>query len=412
MSEPRITLLSVLFLLGAAQAVFFAFTLFSSDLSKKKTNKPANRYLAMLLLVFSIDLLSEFLDHSLYGLEYFRVMVLIFPTDFLYGPLLWLYTANMTDRRPAIHWQNALHLIPTLILMVIIWPLAFQSNFINADFLAALPELAEGNQIQAWISNTYAPYAPVFGVVQIFSYLFFSLRQLSKHRNNIDNEFSFHEGVSLDWLRWLLYALTSLYLLYVIRFLIADFIGITDHADIVLNVYMVIVIYSMAYFGARQPRVFYPLKNNTDSITATELIAEDSDQSEQASKPTTGKYQKSALSIEISERILKRLNQAMETEKPYLNSNLTLPGLAKSISTSPNYLSQVINEQMQMNFFDYINTYRIETAKLLMTDPPDHISTILDVAMESAFNSKSAFYSAFKKQMNITPSQYKKSLSL
>ncbi len=273
-------------------------------------------------------------------------------------------------------------------------------------------KLAEGNQIQAWISNTYAPYAPVFGVVQIFSYLFFSLWQLSKHRNNIDNEFSFHEGVSLDWLRWLLYALTSLYLLYVIRFLIADFIGITDHADIVLNVYMVIVIYSMAYFGARQPRVFYPLKNNTDSITATELIAEDSDQSEQASKPTTGKYQKSALSIEISERILKRLNQAMETEKPYLNSNLTLPGLAKSISTSPNYLSQVINEQMQMNFFDYINTYRIETAKLLMTDPPDHVSTILDVAMEAAFNSKSAFYSAFKKQMNITPSQYKKSLSL
>ncbi len=259
MPEPRITLLSVLFLLGAAQAVFFAFTLLSSGLSEKKTNKPANHYLAMLLLVFSIDLLSEFLDHSLYGLEYFRVMVLIFPTDFLYGPLIWLYAANMTDRRPAIHWQNALHLIPTLVLMVIIWPMAFQSSFVSANFLVAHPELAEGNQIQAWISKNYAPYAPVFGVVQIFSYLFFSLRQLSRHRKNIDNEFSFREGVSLDWLRWLLYALTSLYLLYVVRFLIADFIGITGHADIVLNVYMVITIYSMAYFGARQPRVFYPL---------------------------------------------------------------------------------------------------------------------------------------------------------
>ncbi len=121
------------------------------------------------------------------------------------------------------------------------------------------------------------------------------------------------------------------------------------------------------------------------------------------------KYRKSALDGDMSARILKRLTETMEREKPYLESNLTLPDLAKRVSTTPNYLSQVINEQLQMNFFDFINSYRIETAKDLIINPLPHTRTILDIAMESAFNSKSAFYSAFKKQMGITPAEFKKS---
>lgn len=123
---------------------------------------------------------------------------------------------------------------------------------------------------------------------------------------------------------------------------------------------------------------------------------------------TTGKYKKSALDSYMSTRILNRLTETMQQEKPYLKSNLTLPDLAKLVSTSPNYLSQVINEQLKMNFFDFINSYRIETAKDLIINPLPHTRTILDIAMESAFNSKSAFYKAFKKQMGITPAEFKK----
>ena len=98
----------------------------------------------------------------------------------------------------------------------------------------------------------------------------------------------------------------------------------------------------------------------------------------------------------------------MKQQQPYLKSNLTLPDLARLVSTTPNYLSQVINAQLHMNFFDFINSYRIETAKNLIRNPLPHTRTILDIAMESAFNSKSAFYTAFKKQMGITPVEYKR----
>jgi hypothetical protein len=96
MPDPEITLLSVFFLVGAAQGVFFAVALFSGKL----TDKTASRYLAFLLLIFSSELLSEFLDHSQFGLQYIRLMILIFPIDFLYGPLVWLYTSKMCSRPP------------------------------------------------------------------------------------------------------------------------------------------------------------------------------------------------------------------------------------------------------------------------------------------------------------------------
>ncbi len=418
MPEPRITLLSILYLLGAAQAVFFAFTLFTSHIRGKKTNNLANRYLAMLLIMFCLDLFSEFLDHSLYGLEYFRLMVVIFPTDFFYGPLIWLYTSNMTDRRPSWHRSNILHFLPALVPIALLWPIAFQPSPIDVNFLLAYPELIQGNQIQSWILSNFVPYAPIFAVLQMATYLTVSLFLLKKHTEKIKNEFSYREGVSLIWLRSLLYSLALLYLLYVTRVLIADLIEITAYADHALMLSMVFIIYSMAYFGARQPRIFFPLKKRSvikrdDSTNSSApAIPEKNIESSKENKSDSEKYVKSALSDEQSQRILDRLNRTMKKDKPYLNSNLTLPELSKSISTSPNYLSQVINEQLQMNFFDYVNSYRIESAKNLIANPLPHTTTILDIAMESAFNSKSAFYSAFKKQTGITPSQFKKSLSL
>lgn len=420
MPDPQITPLSILFLLGAAQAAFFSFTLLTSHIRGKKTNRLANLYLAMFLAMFGLGLFNEFLDHSLYGLEYFQLMVLIFPTDFFLGPLIWLYTSNMTDRRSSWHWINSLHFLPALVQIAMIWPLAFQPSPIDANFLVAHSEFIQGNQIQSWILSEFVPLVPVLAVLQIGIYLALSLFLLKKHSQIIKNEFSYREGVSLTWLRSLLYSLALLYLLYVVQVLISDLLQmrVWVYADYALKLGMVFFVYSMAYFGARQPRIFYPIKNRSaaksvESDNSSEpVIPEQIIERVKEDQPTSAKYVNSALSDEQSQRILARLNQAMMNDKPYLNSNLTLPELSKSISTSPNYLSQVINEKLEMNFFDYINSYRIEAAKNLLANPLPHTKTILDIAMESAFNSKSAFYSAFKKQTGITPNQYKKSLSL
>jgi AraC-like DNA-binding protein len=87
-----------------------------------------------------------------------------------------------------------------------------------------------------------------------------------------------------------------------------------------------------------------------------------------------------------------------------------LSQLAQQLGTSANYLSQIINEQLKVNFYDFVNGYRVEEAKRLMCSTERQNTNILKIALDSGFNSKSAFYTAFKKATSITPTQYRKTL--
>ena len=98
----------------------------------------------------------------------------------------------------------------------------------------------------------------------------------------------------------------------------------------------------------------------------------------------------------------------MESEQPYLDDRLTMPQLAARFDLSPNYLSQIINEQLHKNFFDFVNHYRIEKAKRRLVETLEGTSNVLTIAFAVGFNSKSAFYTAFKKHTQMTPSQFRK----
>lgn len=98
----------------------------------------------------------------------------------------------------------------------------------------------------------------------------------------------------------------------------------------------------------------------------------------------------------------------MEEEKPYLNGKLSLKDVAQYVDISVNHLSQVINEQLHKSFFDFINTYRVEEVKRLLNESRHEQLTLLAVAYDSGFNSKSSFNSIFKKITGVTPSQYLK----
>ncbi|WP_227009415.1 helix-turn-helix domain-containing protein [Pseudoalteromonas ulvae] len=89
----------------------------------------------------------------------------------------------------------------------------------------------------------------------------------------------------------------------------------------------------------------------------------------------------------------------------FLDASLSLPKLAAHISSSANYISQTLNEVMRMNFFDYVNHYRVNAAKdrLLNSD-----ETVIDIVMNTGFNAKFSFYTAFKKVTGMTPSAYRK----
>ena len=101
-----------------------------------------------------------------------------------------------------------------------------------------------------------------------------------------------------------------------------------------------------------------------------------------------------------------RLEVLMASEAPYLEPDLNLRKLAKRVDLHPNYLSRLINEQFDKNFSEYINSYRLEAFKAKAQDPANHHLTILSLAYDSGFNSKTVFNTFFKKKMGMTPREY------
>ncbi len=104
----------------------------------------------------------------------------------------------------------------------------------------------------------------------------------------------------------------------------------------------------------------------------------------------------------------KKLNELMSCKKIYTNANLSLDYVAEKLNISGNYVSQLINKLCECNFSDYINNYRVQDAKLKLKDKQFSQYTILSIGLESGFNSKSTFYSAFKKHTGVSPTEFRK----
>ncbi|MFN3300959.1 MAG: helix-turn-helix domain-containing protein, partial [Sediminibacterium sp.] len=118
------------------------------------------------------------------------------------------------------------------------------------------------------------------------------------------------------------------------------------------------------------------------------------------------KYANSGISLEQVNEIHKQLTQLMNAEKVYTEPALSLNSLASRLSVHPNYLSQVINNKEGVSFFDYINKLRVNEFKRLVQEKDQSQYTLLSIAYDSGFNSKSSFYKNFKKVTGQSPTDF------
>lgn len=152
-----------------------------------------------------------------------------------------------------------------------------------------------------------------------------------------------------------------------------------------------IFVYGIGYMGLYQAEVFTESKP-----------AEDSNSTPQEH------YQKSGLTREEAEHYAKQLLRIMEEQKLYQDSELKLADLAKELSISSHNLTEILNQYMGQNFYDFVNHYRVKEVKQKLLGPDSKNKTVLALALDAGFNSKSSFNSLFKKQTGMTPSQFRK----
>ena len=389
------TFLSTLTLLGAAQGIFLALALLNTN----SGDIEAHRILASLTFLFSMDLGEE----VLYQIGFFEsapdLLHLLAPIDLLYGPLIYLYVSRLVGPlNPHTITRHYRHFLPALVGMVLLLPFFLMDGPSKLALTETLRKGAamDNNTLHALLIEVGFSLFMLGTLVQLGLYLVFSIKRLIQHFNDIKNEFSDIDKINLAWLKHLLLGLSGIYLLYLGDQFFPDLMGMNILGDLI-TVLAVVLIYTMGYLGLRQPAVF------TRAVILQQTIEEEAvDQREE-------KYRRSGLNKETSLVFVEELTNYMHEHKPYLDGNLVLPQLAKQFGISANYLSQVVNEQLSINFYDFVNGYRVEEAKRLMRNTGPKNVNILNIALDSGFNSKSAFYKAFKKATSMTPTQYRKS---
>lgn len=399
--EPAISLLNALTLFGGVQGIIIALILLGLGLG----NKRANLYLAVILGILGMLLIHQFGMESGYIYKTPYLLGSVSVLDIMLAPALYLYVHTMTAADPK-GIKKSWIVIPAVFMLVLMVP------FHMAGFetkMALINATYRWGDLSDLLKYSFSVALIVSGLMFTI-YLVLSFRLLFTHTKNIAHFFSYRERVELAWLRNLLLVMVFFWIMMIIYYLILPYVSFEGaaaarHTKLLfacLDVFTVAAIFYLGVMGLLQPNIYKPSDLNIPNSNAGSF-PEDTENAHSAAK-----YKHSALDQPHSERILKRLLAVMEKEQPYLKNDLTLPDLAAQATTTPNYLSQVINEQLKMSFFDYVNSHRIEAAKKLLITPLPHTRTILDVAMASAFNSKSAFYSAFKKNMGITPAEFKR----
>lgn len=119
------------------------------------------------------------------------------------------------------------------------------------------------------------------------------------------------------------------------------------------------------------------------------------------------KYSTSGMDTDASKKLLQQIKALFEDKKPYLDSTLSLKAVADSLSVTAREVSQVINENEQKNFSEFVNQYRIAKARVLLADPAGRQEKIESIAYDCGFGNVTSFNIAFKAETQMTPSQYR-----
>lgn len=368
------------FLIAAFNALFFAVLI----LQKKKLlqDKILICWLVYLgMYTGSYALLSDtlFTDFHLLSVSFISLLM-------LHGPFLYLYISALIEEKQKFAKKNLFHFTPFLLfnLFVLISPL--------------FPELTGRIRLDHVESELGTPLLfNFFLILTALSgpiYFMLSIRLFKILDINIFNNFSTTENLNLDWLRKLVYSFGVIWTILIgfaaihHVFHLFSWAFCTDGLFLCLSVFVILI----GYFGLKQKEIFIQHPNE-EIVYVTEPKA---------------KYASVFLDEADAELYLNKLEHLMKTEKPYLDANLSLPQLAVMLEIPSHHLSRVINEKLGQNFFDFINQYRVEEVKAKMANSKFDYLSLLGIAFESGFNTKSAFNRVFKKMTGLTPSEFKK----
>ena len=355
-------------------------------LTVKKNRETYDYILITWLILNGGHLIFYYYDFN-YPTQYLELELVGALLAFITAPLLYFYVCALVVPRRFVWWRYAYHFIPFLFMYGSMLYYAEAHSVVTEDGFI---------QMQGWPPFQLRYYGLILAASS-FLYPTLCHYLLFRHRNRIKEEYSFVEKINMNWLRyWIILSMLGFWFSFAIIW--AGSFRWIDYLTSFQGVASMIV-FNIAVIG------FYGVKQST--IFTNVLPASIPEKPE---TPDTPRYATSKLDPEEARSQVEKLKAFMEKEAPYLDSQLSLESLAHQLSMTRHDLSQLINDKLNTNFFGFVNDYRVQAFKERLADKKYEHYTLLGIALETGFNSKSSFNSIFKKAEGMTPSEYKKSL--
>lgn len=353
----------------------------------KRPKKIATLILCVLLLVFALTFGLDILQN--YGIVPSKRWFLSLSLRMMCAPLIYLYTKYITQDFRKFNPSDYLHIIPSISLIVVFLILKLQpeNNLISADLLYEKYKWLR--MIYGWLFISLIVY-----------YVIAALTIVIRFKKQIKDNYSFNSyKISLDWLLVMISLFVLLILLIIISSMLYEQGKINTDIYIFRHALELFHVYALSIWGFHQKQLI------SGNLADPEI--EESDVEESSS----GKYVKSGLKSEDAKSYVENLVKYMEDSKVWKDSELSIAKLASQTSISKHQLSEVLNEYLGKNFYVFVNEYRVEYAKQLFMDKNYSNWSIIAIAYECGFNSKTAFNIFFKKHTQQTPTEFKKNIS-
>lgn len=366
---------------------------------RRQQNERANRYLAGLLGALALLLVDGYLEESGVHDAYPHSVGLTAALPFLFGPLLYLHVRAMTWPGPSSTLPAARrHFVVACVYVVLLAPtFYFRSASYKTVFLAA---------VRTGESPWYVELTDLAKFIHGFAYLVAALLCLRAHRKRITSFYANLEQVRLRWLVTLV-ALNAAVWSFAVAFFLLLLTGASTSirgSEVgAVALASTIAVFVIGYFQLAQAELFDP-KNAGVALTPTP--SSDVPTASALAPPPTS-YHRARLADDDSRELEARLITAMTQRHVYARSGLTLGELAAEIGATAHELSQVLSTRIGRNFYTYVNDHRIERVKEALRSPSSRDRSVLDLALEAGFASKSTFNAAFRRATGLTPREYR-----
>jgi AraC-like DNA-binding protein len=371
---------SVILIIAAFQAFLLAFLLFA-----KKQKGREDYILSGYFLVSAITILLAYFEivNRNNGFPYPWLTNTSVPPIMLLGPLIWLYVKSLTKQNFRLKWIYSLLLVPFVFVLTL---------FIVKFYILSVAEKISVDSTESFRSDYVFPLVSSLIAISNIGYTTWGIALIERYRKNIKAYFSHTDSIDLAWLKFFLVSTLISYIAISGLYMADAFVGIMDYNSLQVLGYGIVSVFVMilGFYGLKNGSVFSSHQVNVDvepKLNVGEIAAPLSDDEQQ---------------------FVGKLLAEMNEKKYYQNPEITLARLSEDLKVTPDYLSGILNGRLNMNFFDFINHYRIEEFKKRCKDPQYKNLTLIAIAYDCGFNSKATFNRVFKKNVGSTPGEYYK----